>query len=423
MLKINQHAKFRVYADVFFNNLRKKGFVWFFKRITLRVLKELGWALLLPFAIVLHFCGFCRIPIRTEHIGHLTTEVDTFLKAKKLGLFPHNKYYFFLAPLDKVANEYFLNCWSPQITFISNKWLCALLEVLTWRFFMRDRQLIYSLKFFGTQPLYNINKQWGNRAPLLKLSAADEQVCEAEFARLGITKKQWFVCVHVREGGFLPHNEILQSHRNACIENTFSAMKEIVARGGIVVRMGDSSMVKLPNNLPGVIDYAHHPLKSDRLDVFLCAKAKFFLGCTSGLAFVSAVFGVPVAHANMIPVETLGLRPDDISIPKLLQKKSHHGYLGFEEIFSSKIGGFFFTYQYAETGIVPIENQADEIHLLVCEMLDRLEGKFVESLEDKQLHARYMSLFMPGHYSYDAASKVCLAFLRKYQYLLEKVVD
>ena len=58
----------------------------------------------------------------------------------------------------------------------------------------------------------------------------------------------------------------------------------------------------------------------------------------------------------------------------------------FKEIFSSEIGGYFFSYQYAKAKIRFEENSSDEILFMTKEMLDRLEGgiKFVETDEDKE---------------------------------------
>jgi putative glycosyltransferase (TIGR04372 family) len=281
---------------------------------------------------------------------------------------------------------------------------------------MIDSSSNYLVKHFGTQPIYYINQLWEKRAPLLKLNTEDENWSEIAFNELGIQNK-WYICIHVREGGFLPHNEEIQSHRNATIENMHLAIKEITDRGGLVVRMGDPSMTRLFPKL-GVIDYAHHALKSDRLDVILCAKAKFFLGCTSGLAFLSMVFGVPIAHANMIPIETLGIRYCDLSIPKLLINNVNNEYLNFSEIFRSKLAGYFYTNQYKEANITYLENTPDEILNLTKEMLDRLENKFIETDEGIDLHQKYMNFFKMGHYSYGAISKVNIAFLKKYQHLI-----
>jgi len=402
--------------SVFMNNFRKKGYSWLLERILFRSFQELGWIVLLPISMCLHIFGFRRLLIRIEHIGHLATELDTFNKERHLGLLP-NKRFFLLAPLRKVSNVHLLNYWRSHVYIITSDVGCIFFEILTKRFFLRHDVSHYISKFFNTQDIYRINQLWGERPPLLTLSHEDEIWGTHALKQLGILEHQWFVCVHVREGVFLPHNELIQSHRNSSIYNTIPAMNEIVQRGGIVVRMGDASMTTLPEML-GVVDYARHHLKSQRMDVVLCAKARFFLGCTSGLAFLSMIFGVPLAHANMIPVQALGIRFCDISIPKQLWSKSLKRYLRYDEIMMMDIGGYYFTHQYENDNIRVDENEQEDILLLAREMLDRLEGKFTETDEESELHNKYMSFFMPGHYSYGGSSRVCTAFLKKYQHLL-----
>lgn len=71
--------------------------------------------------------------------------------------------------------------------------------------------------------------------------------------------------------------------------------------------MGDTTMEPLPF-LPQVIDYAHHPLRSPRLDIILCARARCILGNTSGIFLVGSIFGVPSA-ANMVPMSVSLIKP------------------------------------------------------------------------------------------------------------------
>ena len=93
--------------------------------------------------------------------------------------------------------------------------------------------------------------------------------------------------------------------------------------------------------------------------------------------------------------------------------------LRFEEVLESPLANYRYAKLYADSGIVPVENSADEILELVREMLDRLEGRFEEIDEDRYLQEQFMKLLRPGHYSYGAASRVGAAFLRKYRHLLE----
>ena len=412
-LSVNKPAIFKeVYLSVLRDNVTKFGSIWALKKLMYRGLKEFAWFSLLPIAVTLHLLQFRQLLIRTEHVGHLAAEFDTLEKLKRLGLLPKYRY-FVLAPKKSASNQHLLTYWSKYFTIFVQPILCGFLSLCSRHFFLRYDVSSFISSFFGTQEIYQINQLWNSRPPLLALNDSDEQWSISVLQDLGIPEHQWFVCLHVREGKFWPQNELIQSHRNASITHTFLAIEEVVRRGGIVVRMGDLSMCKLPQ-LAGVIDYAHHPLKSERLDVILCAKAKFFLGCTSGLAFVSMIFGVPVAQANMIPLEALAVGKSDISISKRLWSESAQRYLSLSEVFTSPASGFYFSHQYKQAGIRVDENTPEDILALTCEMLDRLDKTFDENEEDRRLHADFMLLLKPGHYSYGAISKVCLAFLRQY---------
>jgi putative glycosyltransferase (TIGR04372 family) len=130
------------------------------------------------------------------------------------------------------------------------------------------------------------------------------------------------------------------------------------------------------------------------------------------------IFGVPIAHTNMIPVDTLGFRFCDLSIPKLVWSKDLGRYLNFKELFSSEAGSYIVSQQYKNANLRLDENSSEDIHLLVIEMLARLEGGLVASEDDQKRHEFFLSLFKPGHYSYQSCSRVGLAFLQKYQDLL-----
>jgi putative glycosyltransferase (TIGR04372 family) len=408
--------KLEAFCRVIGGRFKEGGWGWFFPGLARRCGLELLWMLFLPVGFFGHLLGYRRLYVQTWHIGHLAADVDTFLKEQRLGFLPERRW-FMTAPAKRVANGHLLACWRGLLPVVSDPFWAFILELISKRWVMRKDLTRYVSGYFGTQEIYRVNRIWGARPPILALSNEDEAWGTSELERLGLQKGQWFVCVHVREGSYIPKNETIQSHRNASITNTIPAIKEIVRRGGVCVRMGDPGMTPLPK-ITGVIDYAHHSMKSARLDIVLCAKARFFLGCTSGLSFVSAAFGIPIAHANMVPVETLGIRYCDLSIPKLLWSESSERYMRFDEIMDSKAGGYFFTHQYQKAGLRVEENSPEDILDLASEMLDRLEGRFVATSEDSKLHDAYLSLFRPGHYSYGADSRLCLGFLRRHRDLL-----
>ena len=410
-------AQTKAFFHVIRSRFKERGMIWFLSGLFCRCGLELLWLLCLPLGFIGHLLGYRRLYAQTWHIGHLAADVDTFLKEERLGLLP-KRHRFLTAPAGRVANHHMLSYWREFLPIISDPWAAFTLELISRRWLMREDLSRYVSGYFGTQDIYRINRLWGVREPILQLSEVDRIWGMSELQRLGLNEGQWFVCVHVREGSYIPKNEVIQAHRNGNISNVIPAMQEIVRRGGVCIRMGDSGMTSLPS-IPGVLDYAHSPAKSDRLDVVLCALARFFLGNTSGLSLVSTVFGVPVAQANMIPMETLGVRPCDLSMPKLLWSESLGRYLRFDEIMGSEIGGYFFTHQYQQAGIRVEESSSEDILDLVTEMLDRIGQSFIETPEEAQLQASYFSLFKSGHYSYGSMARVSCGFLRRHRDLLE----
>lgn len=374
------------------------------------------WLLLLPVTMVLHVLGYRRITVITGRIGHLAAEVDCFLKARALGELPQRKW-FLLAPPRQVANIHLMLYWRAHVPVVTDRFACVLLGAMSRWLLMRYDVSHYVLKLNATQDIYRLNALWGRQQSLLALTGSDITWSESVLSELGLPEGAWFVCVHVREPGFSPADEAAHAHRNGDPHAVLPAVAEVVRRGGWCIRMGDPSMSRLPG-VPGLIDYAHHPLRAPRLDIVLCARARFFLGNSSGLALVSSVFGVPSVLVNMIPLSALAPLPVDLSIPKLLRADREARLLRFDEILRSPVGDFRYAKRFSDAGFTPVENDAEDILAIVCEMLDRIAGRFEETPDDKVLQQRFMDLLRPGHYSYGAASRVGAAFLRKYRHLL-----
>lgn len=106
----------------------------------------------------------------------------------------------------------------------------------------------------------------------------NEKKLKIDLNNLGISENDWFVCLHVREGGF---KKDWDNPLNANIENYIDAINEIVNRGGNVIRVGDNSMTKLPN-IKGLIDYPFTTFKNSEMDLYLLKKCKFFICMGSG---------------------------------------------------------------------------------------------------------------------------------------------
>ena len=368
--------------------------------------------LLLPLTLILHVVGYRHVTVFTDRIGHLAVEPDCLLKEQALSLIRGRKW-ILLAPAGRVANEHLLSYWEPHFIVIRSGLKCFLIANMSRFGLMRHDVSQYARVHNVAQDSFRICSKWDGRAPLLSLKTEDCVWRESALNQLGLPEGAWFVCLHAREGGFSAIDESNHSHRNSDIENYLPAIRLITSRGGWVVRIGDRSMKPLPvmNN---VIDYAHHPLKSPRLDIILCASCKFILGSTSGICLVSSLFGIPAAIANMMPAADLWYGPRDISIPKRIWSQDLRRYLSLEESLQYPNGCYRYASQYAANGLDPVENDPDDIAELAGEMMDRLCATEFALQEDMLTKALYKSLLDNRYPSFYSCAHLAASFYRKY---------
>jgi putative glycosyltransferase (TIGR04372 family) len=409
---VGLRVRFGYYVD----KIRVVGLAWTIRWVARRLAAEVAWVLLLPVTLIAHLAGYRRVTVKLDRIGHLASEFDCFLKERALGRLPQKRW-FVVAPPRKVANACLLDYWMDQVVIVRSPWICAVLGAMGRHGLMQFDIGHYTPAFKGAATYYSVLAQWGKRPPLLGLKAEHRERGWKALGQMGIPRDGWFVAIHTREPGFSAHDESAHSHRNSDVRKLIPAIQEIRRRGGWVVRMGDPTMQQLPR-MDGVVDYAFHPLRCDWMDVFLCAQARFFLGNTSGLYLVATAFGTPCALANVSPASHLASAPSDVSIPKLVRSTPHNRYLTFGEIFGRSIASYRFTRLFAENGLTVEENSEQDLRDLVVEMLDRSDGSYSETAEDRARRSRFAALLRPDHYCFGTASRVGSRFLASHENLL-----
>ncbi|MBI4963452.1 MAG: TIGR04372 family glycosyltransferase [Desulfomonile tiedjei] len=356
---------------------------------------------------------FLNIPC--QHIGHLAVETDCFVKEGLLGRRPDYRG-IVLCSKTRVSNPSLLKYIKTNLTVITNPFVCAVLKPLARAGPMQYDVTGYAQIVGGTSLAPTINREWGDRTPVWRLSDEDIRRGRECLRSFGLTDDSWFVCVHCREPGYLQWD--IHDYRDVNVHDYIPAMQAIVERGGWCLRMGDPSMQPLPK-LEGVIDYCHSDLRSDWMDVFLCASSRFFLGSGSGLYWVSGIFGVPVACANFTPMSSvLALRPGDLGIPKLVWSETDERLLPFRQVLGTPIGDYRFTLEYENSKIRLIDNKPEDVKKLAEEMLDKTEGKAVYTEDDRMLQENFLALLHPGHFSYGSGARVGRDFLRDYRALM-----
>jgi putative glycosyltransferase (TIGR04372 family) len=351
----------------------------------------------------------------THNIGHMFG-LDTVFKARQLGWrSPRNTV--LMARREQIANLAYLNYFRPFLNAIitDNERIRALTpeaECLeTYPFLLENRgDLVYGQHVIGL-----VNRQWEaeGRPPLLQLTDHDIDRGRARLKEMGVPPGAWYVGLHVREGGF--HKEATRDNRSSNISLYQDAIQTVTRVGGWVIRMGDPTMTRLPP-MAQVLDYAHHPLRCDWMDVFLLGSMRFLIGTLSGLAHVPHTFGVPTVLTN---VASIGLAAPwfsrDIFLPQLVLHEKENRFLSLEEILRSGLGFVQHQHLYVQKGIRLLSNTSDDINAAVLEMIARLDGKPLVN----PAHERIQRLFESCGALCN--SQISPSFLRKHAFLLPRL--
>lgn len=211
-------------------------------------------------------------------------------------------------------------------------------------------------------------QDWGTQfsTPLgLTLDGKIVALCEVERERMGLPRDAWFVCLHVREGGYKGDwgNPI-----NADISNYMGAIKEITQRGGWVVRMGDSAMTRLPV-LERVIDYPFSSSRSATMDVYLLKECSFYVGVGSGPLDTAFLLDKPVVMTNSLQwINGLPMRHGDLMIFRHIYSRTEKRFISIQEWFMRASSITEDRWSLPDCDL--IENSEEEITSVVKEMLD-----------------------------------------------------
>lgn len=358
---------------------------------------------------------------RTDRIGHLMGEIDAVMKEERLMNPAAPRRPILLVPSEHVANRAAARAWHQHADLVESARLNEILQRIAddpgLRF--RDDMFRYYTAINETAAGYAILREWGDRGPLLSLDASQTRRGDEALRALGLPDGARFVCFHCRGGGYSPADEVWHTYRNSDIDSYLPAIQALVDEGFYGVRMGDPTMPPLPP-MEGVVDYVHSEVRSDWMDVFLCARAEFFLGDSSGLYFVSLAYGRPLALVNLAPTSTaIGPAVGDIGIPKILWNEKEDRPLRFREVLATPVGNYRFAEEYDAAGLRAPGNDAEDVTAVALEMLARSRGDVEYDERDEALQKRYQALFSPGHYAHGAAGRVGRDFLRKHAHLLD----
>lgn len=362
-------------------------------------------------------------------MGHL----DAFLKRKVMT--GDRRQYLLLAPEKEIANRVFLDYWADHITVITDpKKLEQLAPVepavaVNWNWALpRPNGDGLQLEYVH-RGIARVQRQWRqeNRPPLLRLRPEHSSVVARQKRTWGMAESDWFICLHVRSAGFKQEAPgTADEFRNTPIEDYLPMIRDVVAAGGWVIRMGDPSMPKLDMADEGfagrVIDYAHAVERSPVLDVALCASCRVFVAAPSGLVTVAKAFGRPACLVNYPIYAGLPWHSEDLFVPRPYVSRKQRRVLSLEEVLSTDLIYADHGFQQDRTGVQLMRNTPEEIVEAVREALApasyttpaadrgrevRREFERLNRLYDTQVSARLGLHFAATH-----ADELCPATLR-----------
>ncbi|MFN8705029.1 MAG: hypothetical protein ACK5X0_23290, partial [Rhodospirillales bacterium] len=111
-------------------------------------------------------------------------------------------------------------------------------------------------------------------------------------------------------------------------------------------------------------------------------------------------------------------RTPNIFVPVLFRDLQSGKFLTFREAIHQN--GAFMTHEGCVAERVEIvHNAADDLLDATHELVARLEGRYVESPDDRERQRAFHSIYQPSHVGFGSNASVSAAFLRKHELLLD----
>lgn len=297
-------------------------------------------------------------------IGHLTLDVDCFLKERALGL--HTYTGILLCPKNKVANDSLVDCWdtSQHLWIIRNNFICFLCDYL--RIFNDTRfdcSVYHALKGRPFE-VFRVENLWNGRPPIIKLSSSVERKGRDVFNSLFPKYKgEKIALLHCRDSQYDKKtgnvNFFTQNHRNSNIESYDRILQFLKEKDFICIRIGDYSVEAKDG---GKYTDISHLNKDQRvaLECYLASIQSLFLGSSSGPGGYAIIWNKPLFALNILPYNNIRRATrNSVAIPKALEKDGK--IISAAEIFSEGIYRFHYDSEYQEKAIQPLQNKPNEV--------------------------------------------------------------
>lgn len=391
------------------NGLRA-AFAYICKRIKYYVSSTLNFILTLPIAMLIigmrPFLEIQFVMLLSSRIGHFSANAEFMLLDQLKNLYKKKKLYLFYQET-MVCNKQLSKMWKRILPVVPFPRLCRKLDktlgILLGDIYRKD-----SVKAFENCARGRDHHQLLEKRDMPYLYFTPREINKAEMllSKMGLQKNQRFVCILVRDAGYLDHRapgkNLFKYHdcRDADIDNYHEAALFLAKKGYMVFRMGKHVIKPFNVNHPNIIDFANHPERCDLLDIYLAAHCQFIISTSTGLDCISQLFKKPVLFTDLFPIlrQLQFWYPCLLFIPKKIRYRDTKQVLSFKELEKEFSNIIDVTIQRMldekNTEIAP--NTSQEILDAVIEMEARVNHTWVETDEDRYLQQMLLEKSFPS---------------------------
>jgi len=332
-----------------------------------------------------------------SRIGHFIYP-ELYLCEKDAGLsVPAKNVIDFFGVEDKSCNEQFMLMWR-RILHLWPLWIIPPILIVNRAIpFGNDHEVPNCITSSGTGR--DINNLLDYVGIHLYFTVDEQKKGEKYLRGMGIPKGESYVCLIVRDGKYLtskiPSKDWdYHNYRDSEIDNYVLAAEELAKRGFYVIRMGEKVNKALQSSNTKIIDYANNGMRTDFMDIYLCANCAFTITSGTGLDAIPNIFRRPLVYVNNPPIGRLPTtKSNNIVISKHYFSKKVGHKLTLSEIFNQGAGYLMYSLEYGSKDIELIENTPEEIRDVCVEMVERLSGKWKSQKDDEELQKKFWNIF------------------------------
>ncbi len=330
-----------------------------------------------------------------DRIGHIVAEMEQYLYLTKdkskfiIDVFPNKTF-----DNSNPSNIFLHKHYAKKIFLINEKVIFFLQksqDILEKYFrFLKFENIDY---LFSTRDNFKIFKK--NFSPSISFSRQEIKTIKETLNKIGLKKKQKFICLIVRDGKYLKKklanmDTSYHSYRDSNVQEFMPSIKYLLKKNYFILRMGKLQSKKLNLKHKNFSDYAFSKFRSDLMDVWLMANCEFCISTGTGLDQISRVFNKPILFVNHLPLTDWSSHFRSITHPKILFDKKKKIFLSIEDYIKHS---YFRSSQYRKKNIKIIDLNKNKILMCVKEFLKVKKNNWEISTKEKKLQTTFKTKF------------------------------